>query len=110
MNAMTVDLFTNPLIKSGACSLVICLGLGQSLLHGAQDDEVDVAYTEAQATQGKLGYEEHCATCHGFNLEGFDLVPGLSGSYFAERWGDTTADQLASDVMRMPPSAEDLLD
>ena len=106
---MTLDHIKKPLGKAGACAILVCLTLSVSLLHAGQDRAAGVSYTEAQAAQGKLGYEEHRAECHGFNLEGFGLVPSLSGSYFAERWGDTTADQLALDVQRMLPDAANSL-
>jgi alcohol dehydrogenase (cytochrome c) len=76
----------------------------------AAEDEVAVTFTQAQATAGKPGYEENCASCHGSGLEGFGLVPGLNGALFANRWGDKPADQLASSVNRMPPGAEGSLD
>ncbi len=92
-----------------AGTILVCLSLALSSTHAAQDEETAVSYTAAQATQGESGYQEHCAECHGFNLEGFALVPSLGGSYFADRWGDTTTDQLALDIRRMPPGAEDSL-
>ena len=100
---MPLDYIKTPLGKAGACVVLVSSSLWGPLLYAGQDQAATVSYTEAQAAQGRLGYEEHCAECHGFNLEGFGLVPSLSGSYFAERWGDTTADQLALDVQRMPP-------
>ncbi len=90
-----------------ARAVIVGLSLWLAPLHAAQDDQATVAYTESQAAQGKLAYDQYCASCHGFNLEGFGLVPSLSGSYFASRWGDTTADQLTLNIRRMPPGAED---
>lgn len=76
----------------------------------AAEDAATAAFTQAQAIAGQTGYGEHCASCHGSNLEGFGLVPGLSGAVFASRWGDKSADQLANSVNRMPPGAEGSLD
>ena len=45
-------------------------------------------YTLEQAEQGERVYEEQCAVCHGYNLEGFEFVPSLSGNFFSRRWGD----------------------
>ena len=91
--------------KLGKRALFVALSLCYTLLHAADDHQAVVTFTEAQATAGKPGYDTNCASCHGFELEGFGLVPSLSGSIFIERWGDTTADQLALDVLRMPPTA-----
>jgi len=76
----------------------------------AAEDQATATFTQAQATAGKAGYEENCASCHGNGLEGFGLVPALNGALFANRWGDKPADQLANSVNRMPPGAEDSLD
>ena len=64
----------------------------------------NVSYTESQAAAGQLTYEERCATCHGYNLEGFELAPSLSGNLFSRRFGDRSADYLARNVQRMPPN------
>jgi alcohol dehydrogenase (cytochrome c) len=90
------------------CTVLTGLSLYSMQLNAA-DDSTAVAFTEAQASNGEIAYDENCASCHGFNLEGFGLIPGLSGSYFAGRWGDKTADLLAANVRRMPPGEEDSL-
>ena len=64
-----------------------------------------VVYTEEQAATGQDIYEARCASCHGYNLEGFELAPSLSGNFFTRRWGADTADRLAINVRRMPPNA-----
>lgn len=97
------------LAKAGIGALFAGLSLVCPMLQAADDGTPAVSYTETQAAQGSLGYEENCASCHGANLEGFGLVPRLNGSAFADRWGDTSADQLALDVRRMPPGAENSL-
>jgi mono/diheme cytochrome c family protein len=53
-------------------------------------------YTEAQAQNGKRLYTEHCAGCHGANLEGSAKFPALAGPAFLERCQDNghTADDL----------------
>lgn len=68
-----------------------------------------VSYTVTQAAAGQVVYAEHCASCHGFRMEGFGLVPGLSGAIFAERWGGHSAAELAQALRRMPPEAQNSL-
>jgi mono/diheme cytochrome c family protein len=76
----------------------------------AAEEEAVAIFTQAQANAGEAGYAENCASCHGNTLEGFGLVPSLTGAVFASRWGDKSADQLATSVNRMPPGAESSLD
>ena len=95
----------SPRIILSLAALLAC----NTLLFAAED-EATASFTAAQANAGMAGYAQHCASCHGNELEGFGLVPSLSGSFFASRWGDKTADQLASNVNRMPPGAENSLD
>ena len=76
----------------------------------AAEDDATVTFTQTQAAAGQAGYEENCASCHGNALEGFGLVPSLTGTIFSNRWGDKSADQLANSVNRMPPGAEGSLD
>lgn len=44
-------------------------------------------YTEAQAARGKALYFDNCTACHGGTLDGGESAPGLSGEYFAGKWG-----------------------
>ena len=62
-------------------------------------------YTQPQANDGKQKYEQVCATCHGFELQGFELAPSLKGRNFEQRWGGKSADVLAMGLRRMPPNA-----
>lgn len=63
-----------------------------------------VSYTQQQASDGKQRYDQHCANCHGFELQGFELAPSLKGKNFEKRWGGKSADVLANGVRRMPPT------
>lgn len=67
-------------------------------------------YTAEQAAQGEIAYEEQCAVCHGYNLEGFGFVPSLSGNFFSRRWGDRPVSDLATNLRRMPPTQPGGLD
>jgi quinoprotein glucose dehydrogenase len=44
------------------------------------------AYTEEQAKKGAELYKEQCAACHGDDLAGNDIIPGLTGDTFATNW------------------------
>ena len=60
-------------------------------------------FTEAQASAGSAAYRQHCASCHGAQLEGQHLAPSLAGERFDRTWGGKTADSLMFHVRRMPP-------
>lgn len=86
------------------CALLASITLATNLF--AADETAAISFTQAQASTGQDHYAAQCASCHGENLEGFGLVPGLSGEVFVGRWGDRPADQLATNIQRMPPGAE----
>jgi S-disulfanyl-L-cysteine oxidoreductase SoxD len=51
---------------------------------GAVDDGL---FTDAQVARGERLYAEHCASCHGPNLEGKGATP-LAGATFHTKWAD----------------------
>lgn len=69
-----------------------------------QEAQSLVNYTAEQAAAGEREYVQQCASCHGYNLEGFELAPSLSGNFFSRRWGDKAIDGLAASLRRMPPT------
>ena len=65
---------------------------------------LDGIFTEAQAERGRVGYDAHCAECHGEGLGGGEMAPGLTGVAFRFRWrGLTVADIFESVQSTMPP-------
>jgi mono/diheme cytochrome c family protein len=66
----------------------------------------DSVYTEAQAQRGRGFYAEHCASCHGANLEGAEHR-ALKGDRFWATWQDTTVDRLLTHVSLNMPHSED---
>ena len=87
----------NPLTTKIVASILLCIPF---LVTGQES----VSYTQAQADAGQQTYEQRCASCHGFNLEGFELAPALIGNLFTRRFGGGSADNLARNVLRMPPN------
>jgi alcohol dehydrogenase (cytochrome c) len=64
-----------------------------------------LSYTAAQAEQGQASYAEHCASCHGENLDDGAYAPPLKGADFRQKWGSSTADALFTySATKMPPS------
>ncbi|MEX0964218.1 MAG: PQQ-binding-like beta-propeller repeat protein [Pseudohongiellaceae bacterium] len=97
----------NNILRNFSDQLILLSGLllFQASLFAA-DDSANIAFTEAQASAGAENYATQCASCHGENLEGFGLVPALGGDVFVGRWGDRPADQLATNIQRMPPGGQ----
>ena len=63
-------------------------------------------YTEQQAAQGKLGYDQHCAECHHLTLRGTGHGPELAGPNFMAKWGNQTIAALnAFSAAQMPAGA-----
>ena len=66
----------------------------------------DGAYTEAQARRGEPLYEQSCAECHGSDLNGVEMAPGLLGSAFLWNWNGLTLGDLFERVrISMPQGA-----
>ena len=64
----------------GARSTVAAQGGGKS--------QWDGVYTEAQAQRGEPLYGQYCASCHGADLAGGEMAPGLTGGEFTSNWND----------------------
>src|SRR3954453_13145200 len=66
----------------------------------------DGAYTEAQAARGKDLYSKECGSCHGPELTGGEMAPGLSGGEFLAGWDGLTMGDLFERVrISMPQNA-----
>jgi S-disulfanyl-L-cysteine oxidoreductase SoxD len=54
----------------------------------------DGIYTEEQATRGKTLYASECSSCHGAELTGGEMAPGLAGGEFISGWDGLTVGDL----------------
>lgn len=71
-----------------------------------QQEEIAPTFTTGQVQQGRQAYEQHCAVCHGINLNGVGIAPPLNQVRFDQSWRGKGADVLAFHIRRMPPRAE----
>src|SRR4051812_50090714 len=69
-------------IAIGIIPLLTILALQTALRAQPTKSVWDGVYTEEQATRGKTGYSEQCASCHGPELTGGEMAPALSGGEF----------------------------
>jgi quinoprotein glucose dehydrogenase len=75
--------------------LTAVAGVGMFGVVAAQEkSQWDGVYTEAQAQRGEAAYQENCAACHGPDMAGGEMAPGLAGGEFSANWNDLTLGQL----------------
>jgi S-disulfanyl-L-cysteine oxidoreductase SoxD len=66
----------------------------------------DGVYTEAQAKRGEPLYAQYCASCHGADLAGGEMAPGLTGGEFTANWNDLSVGDLYERIrISMPQNA-----
>jgi mono/diheme cytochrome c family protein len=66
----------------------------------------DGVYTEAQAKRGEGLYSQYCASCHGPDLAGGEMAPGLTGGEFSSNWNDLSLGELFDRIrISMPQNA-----
>jgi mono/diheme cytochrome c family protein len=58
----------------------------------------DGVYNEAQAKRGEGIFIQACSNCHGRNLEGADMTPGLTGGVFMANWDGLSVGDLADRI------------
>ena len=60
-------------------------------------------YTEEQSKRGMELYKAQCASCHGDDLKGNEIIPALTGDSFTGNWkGKTVGDLFEKINMTMP--------
>ncbi|MBT5385175.1 MAG: c-type cytochrome [Kordiimonadaceae bacterium] len=61
------------------------------------------AYTEAQAENGEMLYQEHCSACHGSQMQGIEEAPTLKQGAFIYNWDDLGVDILFQRIRETMP-------
>ncbi|MGE3959139.1 MAG: c-type cytochrome [Vicinamibacterales bacterium] len=94
---------------------VSMLALAGTLVYGALSagtvaaqgkTQWDGVYTEAQAKRGEGLYAQYCASCHGPDLAGGEMAPGLTGGEFTANWNDLSLGDLFERIrISMPQNA-----
>ena len=54
----------------------------------------DGVYSEEQAKRGEPLYQQYCSSCHGADMNGGEMAPGLAGGEFASNWNELSLGQL----------------
>jgi mono/diheme cytochrome c family protein len=63
----------------------------------------DGVYTAPQAETGSKVYAQYCASCHGADLAGGEMAPGLVSGDFQSNWNTLTLDQLFDRIRNTMP-------
>ena len=67
-------------------------------------------FTAAQADHGGQVYSDHCASCHGANLNDGPFAPALKGAAFRTDWGGKTVGAFNTFLTaQMPPGQAGVL-
>lgn len=94
MNRKTI-LIATCAVLTAIWGLQIARAQGASLAAGA--------YTEEQSKRGMELYKAQCASCHGDDLKGNEIIPALTGDTFTGNWkGKTVGDLFEKINMTMP--------
>src|SRR5262245_24524702 len=84
-------------------------GLNEARSILAQAPAQSLSFSSAQAERGADAYAEHCASCHGPNLDDGAFAPALAGVDFRLRWGSASP-LFAAMSEKMPPARPGSLD
>src|SRR5262245_45473419 len=77
-----------------AAALFSIVAVGATRAQEAAKTVWDGVYTEDQARRGDPLYANQCASCHGPDLTGGEMAPGLTGGEFSANWNDLTVGDL----------------
>lgn len=79
----------------GMTALALASAMGGSTVSALQaKSQWDGVYSAEQATRGEALYQQHCAACHGPEMAGGEMAPGLSGGEFTSNWNDLSVGDL----------------
>jgi mono/diheme cytochrome c family protein len=92
------------------------VALGQALLAAPQGAQYSSSerrsvwsgvYTTEQARRGETQYDEQCAACHQFDLQGDGLdIPSLANEGFRDEWDGKTVRQLFDLLSKSMPQQD----
>ena len=87
-----------------AIAVGVMVAAGTFVASAEQDkSQWDGVYSEEQAKRGEPLYQQYCSSCHGADMAGGEMAPGLTGGEFASNWNDLSLGQLFERIrMSMP--------
>lgn len=88
-------------VTLSAIALGLAVGLGAAATASAAN--LPKLYTEAQASAGHSAFDQHCAVCHGKNLQGI-AGPALAGQSFASASNNYTVSAIFNELSQQMPA------
>lgn len=79
---------------SGLALVGALVGGANQTLRAQGKSQWDGIYTEEQAKRGEPLYAEKCSSCHGADMNGGEMAPGLAGGEFSANWNDLSLSDL----------------
>jgi mono/diheme cytochrome c family protein len=93
---------TVPTLMATCALLAAAAGVHNVLYAQAASTSAGV-YSDAQVKRGAALYKDQCAACHGDDLRGNDIIPGVAGQAFTGNWqGKSLGDLYDKIQMTMP--------
>jgi mono/diheme cytochrome c family protein len=90
-------------------SVLVVSGAFRALLAQQALSIWDGVYTEEQAKRGEPLYTATCASCHGPDLSGGEMAPGLTGGEFRSDWdGLSVGDLFERTRVSMPQNTREV--
>jgi len=94
------------LALAGTMALAAQGARGTTVAAQEMKSQWDGVYTEEQAQRGGPLYDQYCASCHGPDLAGGEMAPGLTGGEFTSNWNDLSLGDLFERIrISMPQNA-----
>src|SRR5262245_45942753 len=81
-------------MKATLAIAVVSLVAAGMVVTAQEKSQWDGVYTEAQAQRGEPLYQQYCSSCHGPDMAGGEMAPGLAGGEFSANWNDLSLGQL----------------
>ena len=98
--------FTVAVMALAGITAVGVFNAGTTLSAQGAKSQWDGVYTEEQAKAGEPLYAQYCASCHGPDMAGGEMAPGLTGGEFTSNWNDLTLGDLFERMrISMPQNA-----
>jgi S-disulfanyl-L-cysteine oxidoreductase SoxD len=93
--------FTVAVLALAGTMMVGALGSAQ-----ASKSQWEGVFTAEQAKRGEGLYGQYCGSCHGPDLAGGEMAPGLTGGEFSSNWNDLSLGDLFDRIrISMPQNA-----